>query len=168
MSSEWLSKEISDLLASPHISFPKPPTGIHLGPGPIDLFSTKFNNLFALSVEAVVDGQQVSRDDLKQKLLNLQKHWDPKGVKFQDEPPTPPVRFGHPGRCSDLLRSAVKDISAVAILSSGETVGFLAEWVSFISMLVRWADLSIARTEHEGGKRVIKKFSVNGASSLFQ
>lgn len=132
MSSEWLSKEIADLLASPHISFPKPPPGIHLGPGPVDLFSTKFNNLFALSVEAVVDGQKVSRDDLKQKLLNLQKHWDPKGVKFQDEPPTPP------------------DLSTVATLSSGEAVAFLAE------------------TDHEGGKRVIKKFSVNGASSLFQ
>lgn len=92
MSSEWLSKEIADLLASPHISFPK---GIHMGPGPVDLFSTKFNNLFALSVEAVVDGQKVSRDDLKQKLLNLQKHWNPEGVKFQDGPPTPPVCFGH-------------------------------------------------------------------------
>lgn len=91
MSADWLSTGISELLNSPHISFPKPPTGIRLGPGPIDLFSTKFNNLFALGVEAKVDGEEVSRDDLKQKLLNLQKHWKPEQVKFQQETLPAPV-----------------------------------------------------------------------------
>jgi hypothetical protein len=89
MSAHWLSKELSTLLASPHISFPK--TQIHLGPGPIDLFSTNFNNLFVPDVEATVDGKKVSRDELKQKLLNLQKHWKPEEVKFQDEPTSFPV-----------------------------------------------------------------------------
>ena len=86
-SADWLSTELAKLLASPHISFPKPPPGIHLGPGPVDLFSTYFSNLFSSDVRATVDGDSVSRDVLKQKLLNLQKHWNPEEVKFQQEAP---------------------------------------------------------------------------------
>lgn len=88
---DWLSAALAKLLAAPYISFPKPPANIHLGPGPINLFGTYFNNLFVLDVEAKVDGESVSRDVLKQKLLNLQKHWDPETVKFQQEPPKVPV-----------------------------------------------------------------------------
>lgn len=87
MDANWLSTEISKLLVSPHISFPKPPAGIRLGPGPVDLFSTVFNNIFAPDVVATVDGEKVSRDELKQKLLNLQKHWKSDEVKVQEEPP---------------------------------------------------------------------------------
>jgi hypothetical protein len=87
MDADWLSTEISKLLVSPHISFPKPPAGIRLGPGPVDLFSTNFNNLFAPDVVATVDGEKVSRDELKQKLLNLQKHWESDKVRLQEEPP---------------------------------------------------------------------------------
>ena len=65
MDANWLSTEISKLLVSPHISFQKPPAGIHLGPGPVDLFSATFNNLFASDVVAMVDGKKVSRDELK-------------------------------------------------------------------------------------------------------
>lgn len=62
-----------------------------MGPGPVDVFSTNFNNLFAPDVEAEVEGKSVSRDDLKQQLLNLQKHWNPEEVKFQDDTSTGPV-----------------------------------------------------------------------------
>ena len=84
MANDWLPTELSKLFNSPHISFPKPPTGIHVGPGPVDLFSTNFNNIFAPDVEATVEGQNVSRDELKQKLLNLQKSWKPEEVEFRD------------------------------------------------------------------------------------
>jgi len=108
MSAHWLSKELSTLLASPHISFPK--TQIRLGPGPIDLFSTNFNNLFVPDVEVTVDGKKASRDELKQKLLNLQKHWKPEEVKFQDEPTKVP-----------------NDLETIATLSPGQNVSFLAQ-----------------------------------------
>jgi len=84
---DWLSKQISQIITSPHISFPKPtgPLGFRVGPGPIDLFSTRFNNTFTLDVQATVAGEDVSREELKAKLLGLQKHWNAEEVKFQDE-----------------------------------------------------------------------------------
>lgn len=91
MSADWLSTEISKVLESPHISFPKPPPGIRLGFGPIDLFSTNFNNLFSLNLEAKADGKNVSREELKQALLNLQKRWKPEQVEFQEGTSTGPV-----------------------------------------------------------------------------
>ena len=106
MSDQWLPTELAKLFASPHISFPKPPPNIHLGPGPIDLFSTVFNNIFASNVEATVDGQKVSRDVLKQKCLNLQKHWNPEKVKFEDDSSTPPVRRLRFNRWHQMVRFA--------------------------------------------------------------
>jgi len=87
MNDNWLSKEISQIITSPHISFPKPaaPLQFRIGPGPIDLFSTRFNNVFAFDVKATVAGEEVSREELKAKLLGLQKHWKPEEVGFQDE-----------------------------------------------------------------------------------
>lgn len=85
MSDNWFTSKFSELMASSHISFPTPPPNIHLGPGPIDVFSTKFDDLYPDDVEAAVDGEVVSKDDLKQKLLNLKKRWDPEQVEFQDE-----------------------------------------------------------------------------------
>jgi len=87
MNDDWLSKEISQIISSPHISFPKP-TGLlqfRMGPGPVDLFSTRFDNAFAFDVRATVAGKEVSREELKAKLLGLQKHWNAEEVKFQDK-----------------------------------------------------------------------------------
>jgi len=87
MNDDWLSKEISQIVTSPHISFPKPtgPVQFRMGPGPVDLFSTRFNNTFAFDVRATVGGEEVSREELKAKLLGLQKHWNAEEIKFQDE-----------------------------------------------------------------------------------
>jgi len=79
----WLKTAIAELLASPHIHFRAPVgLGIRLGPGPIDLFSTKFNNDFTPDVTAVVAGQQVDREGLKEKLLGLQQHYSADNAKF--------------------------------------------------------------------------------------
>lgn len=91
---QWLSNAISEILNSPHISFPTPPSGIHLGPGPIDLFSTKFDSTFASDVKVSVDGKGVTRDELKTKLLGLQKHWNPEEVTFKDKSVGPVSCFG--------------------------------------------------------------------------
>ena len=108
MSDNWLSKEISEIITSPHISFPKPPPGIHLGPGPVDLFTTRFNNVFALDVKATVAGKEVSREELKAALLGLQKYWEAGEVKLQDESAGPVCCFGHcqmVHTCSPSVRS---------------------------------------------------------------
>ncbi|KAF8492520.1 hypothetical protein JB92DRAFT_2577417, partial [Gautieria morchelliformis] len=78
----WVERALASLLSAPHISFPKPPAGINLGPGPIDLFSTRFNNTFTSDAKGRVDGELVNRDALKEKLLALQSHYNPDTVKF--------------------------------------------------------------------------------------
>lgn len=92
---DWLSKEISQIISSPHISFPKPTGSLpfRMGPGPVDLFSTRFNNTFAYDVKATVNGEEVSREDLKEKLLGLKKYWNPEEIKFQDEAAGPVRHF---------------------------------------------------------------------------
>ena len=98
MNDDWLSKEISQIISSPHISFPKPaaPLPFKMGPGPVDLFSTRFNNTFAYDVQATVTGEEVSREGLKAKLLGLQKHWSAGEIQFRDESAGPVSRcFGH-------------------------------------------------------------------------
>ena len=102
MSTEnWFVKEFAQLMAASHITFPKPPPNIHLGPGPVDQFSTDFENLFADHVKATVDGKVVSKEGLKQKLLNLKKHWKVDHVKFKEEHSSVRLRSSHyPTSCS--------------------------------------------------------------------
>jgi len=126
MNDDWLSKEISQIMTSPHISFPKGP--FRMGPGPVDLFSTRFNNAFAPGVKVTMAGEEVSREQLKAKLLDLQKYWKAEEVKFEGGP-----------------RS-----ETVISFPSGKTV--------FLS----------AQTEVEGGRRVIKKFSLDEDNSFFE
>ena len=83
---EWLQEQLSTLLASPYIHFnqPKLPGGLHLrmGPGPIDLFSTRFANMFTKEATGVVAGVQVDKEGLKQSLLALQKQWSADTARF--------------------------------------------------------------------------------------
>ena len=90
----WVESALASLLRAPHISLPKGPVGIGMGPGPIDLFSTEFNNTFTPEAIGVVDGQQVDREGLKKSLLALQSHYNPDTVKFhlRDSDPAP---YGH-------------------------------------------------------------------------
>jgi len=72
---KWLAQTFAAILSSPHISMPSHIGNMRLGPGPIDLFSTRFANTFTQDVQATVAGQQVTYDKLKEDLLGLQKHW---------------------------------------------------------------------------------------------
>jgi hypothetical protein len=91
-SNEWLEKTLTDILSSPHISFPQQTGNLHIrmGHGPIDLFSTRFMNSFTDDVKATVAGQEMTRDELKASLLALQKHWNSDSVQFA------PSHVSHP------------------------------------------------------------------------
>ena len=168
MNGSWLSQEISQIISSPHISFPNPAGFLpfRMGPGPVDLFSTKFNNTFAYDVKAFVVGKEVSREELKAKLLGLQKHWSAEQVKFQNGSAGPVCRH----RCSRLhsLTALMQRSEAIAHFASGESISMSAEWVlsRLLSIFIR--DLSVSRTEEEGGRRRIKRFSLDGDLSLFE
>lgn len=56
-----------------------------MGPGPIDLFSTRFINLFTHEAKGTVNGQEVAKDELKEQLLKLQKKYNKETVKFVPE-----------------------------------------------------------------------------------
>ncbi|OCH87551.1 hypothetical protein OBBRIDRAFT_796089 [Obba rivulosa] len=90
-SPDWLQSQLSTLLASPYIHFNKPTAGplagLRMGPGPIDLFSTRFANMFTADATGTVAGQAVDRDGLKDALLALQKRWSPDSATFTDEQP---------------------------------------------------------------------------------
>lgn len=129
MNGGWLSQEISQIISSPHISSPKPAGSLpfRMGPGPVDLFSTKFNNTFAHDLKAFVVGKEVSREELKAKLLALQKHWNAEQVKFQDGSAALVCR--HFSRLH-LLIVLMQRSEVVAYFPSGESISMSAEWVS--------------------------------------
>ena len=84
-SSEWLQEQLSTLLASPYIHFSQPKIPglqLRMGPGPIDLFSTRFANTFTHDATAVVAGKELDKDGLKTALLALQKRWIPESASF--------------------------------------------------------------------------------------
>ena len=89
----FVEQALSSILSSPHISISAP---IPTGPGPVDLFSTRFNNTFTADAKGLVDGESVDLDGLKQKLLALQTHYDPASVKFYAQSPDScQVRHGY-------------------------------------------------------------------------
>ena len=85
--SAWLQSSLSSLLASPYIHFNQPKVpGMHfrMGPGPIDLFSTRFSNLFTDDATGVVGGKEVDKQGLKDSLIALQRKWDSATAKVID------------------------------------------------------------------------------------
>lgn len=53
-----------------------------MGPGPIDVFSTKFANMFTKDATGVLNGKEVDREGLKEGLLKLQKVYNKDTVQF--------------------------------------------------------------------------------------
>ncbi|KAH9949408.1 hypothetical protein B0H21DRAFT_688455 [Amylocystis lapponica] len=82
---DWLQQQLATLLASPYIHFTQPPalpSGRRLGHGPVDLFSTRFNNLFTHDAAGTVAAQPADRARLKRALLALQRTWAPDAARF--------------------------------------------------------------------------------------
>ncbi|KAL6303931.1 hypothetical protein BKA93DRAFT_916433 [Sparassis latifolia] len=93
-SPEWLQEHLTTLLNSPYIHFKNPgPLGLRMGPGPIDLFSTRFNNMFTKDATGVVAGNEVDKAGLKESILALQKKWNPDTATFSAQDTT---ELGHP------------------------------------------------------------------------
>ncbi|KAH9830530.1 uncharacterized protein C8Q71DRAFT_786274 [Rhodofomes roseus] len=83
VSSEWLQEKLQTLMNSPYIHFNQPKLpGLRMGHGPVDLFSTRFNNWFTGDATGVVAGNQVDKAGLKDALLALQKKWNNDSAKF--------------------------------------------------------------------------------------
>lgn len=76
---EWLQDHLAELLAAPHIHFTQPKLPglrLRMGPGPVDVFSTRFMNMFTQDAKGTVNGHHVGRDELKENLLKLQKKYN--------------------------------------------------------------------------------------------
>ncbi|KIP10164.1 hypothetical protein PHLGIDRAFT_34090 [Phlebiopsis gigantea 11061_1 CR5-6] len=85
-SPEWLSTQLTTLLASPHIHFTQPSLPglkLRMGPGPIDVFSTRFANMCTKDVTGVLGGNEVDKEGLKEGLLALQKKWSADGMQVE-------------------------------------------------------------------------------------
>ncbi|OSD03918.1 hypothetical protein PYCCODRAFT_1444108 [Trametes coccinea BRFM310] len=94
-SNHWLSDCLCDLMASPHITIP-PRGGLHLGgPGPVDVFTTRFNQYFLPEAHGTLCGRPVDREGLKAGLLALQKRWNPEAVRVMDDPTHHGLPLGH-------------------------------------------------------------------------
>ncbi|RPD54455.1 hypothetical protein L226DRAFT_471870 [Lentinus tigrinus ALCF2SS1-7] len=96
-SPEFLQDRLATLLASPYIHFNKPPASLHIrmGPGPVDVFSSRFANWFTHDCTGVVNGKHVDKEGLKDALLRLQKKWNPESANFvaQDSSSKPTTKF---------------------------------------------------------------------------
>ncbi|OCH92500.1 hypothetical protein OBBRIDRAFT_791253 [Obba rivulosa] len=82
-----LAESLCELMASPHIV----ETSVAHGAfgelsGPIDLFSTHFEDMFMQDARGVIAGHPVDREGLKDGLLALQKRWNTQNVKINDDP----------------------------------------------------------------------------------
>ena len=56
-----------------------------MGPGPVDMFTVRFNQFFMPEAHGTICGHSVDREGLKQSLLNLQKRWNSEEVKVIQE-----------------------------------------------------------------------------------
>lgn len=93
----WFKTAFVELLTSPHGST-LPPTHGH-----VDIFSTRFDDLFAGDSDGEVDGPKVDHETLKAKVSALSGHFDKDSVRFEREKQEPPnattvsVRFNFLG-----------------------------------------------------------------------
>ncbi|KAI0633294.1 hypothetical protein C8Q77DRAFT_1217740 [Trametes polyzona] len=141
-SNHWLSDCLCDLMASPHVSMP-PLGGMHLGPGPVDVFTTRFDQYFWHDARGTFCGRPVDREGLKAGLLALQKRWNPEAVKVMEEPALHGLPLGH-----NILATEV-------------------EWTPPGSAMpeVVHAEASVGE---EGGREQIRFLKMEGNSALFR
>ncbi|THH26784.1 hypothetical protein EUX98_g7403 [Antrodiella citrinella] len=83
----FLRTHLTSILSVPHTTFLHLPASMNntrLGHGPIDLFSTRFANTFAMDATGLVCGQEVKKEGLKRALVGLRKVWGDE-VNFEEE-----------------------------------------------------------------------------------
>lgn len=114
-SNHWLSDCLCDLMASPHIAMP-PHGGMHLGPGPVDVFTTRFNEYFDHEARGTLCGHAVDREGLKAGLLALQKRWNPEAVKVLEEPGLHDPRLGHHMVSGIYARPVLRELTRCRII----------------------------------------------------
>lgn len=56
-----------------------------MGPGPVDMFTVRFNQYIMPEARGTICGRVVDREELKEGLLNLQKKWNTEDVKVMQE-----------------------------------------------------------------------------------
>ncbi|PSR78708.1 hypothetical protein PHLCEN_2v7297 [Hermanssonia centrifuga] len=158
--SEWLQEQLSTLLASPHIHFSHPKfPGAHMrmGPGPIDVFSTKFANMFTSDATGTVAGTQVDKDGLKESLLALQKQWNPDSAKFV--PMDPPS-------ADYTVRSVVICPHNILVSSKSWQMATSFSWTPKQSETSLQVGAS-ASVQEEGGLQRINVLNLDGDPSMF-
>ncbi|KAI0365661.1 hypothetical protein BV20DRAFT_972908 [Pilatotrama ljubarskyi] len=130
----WLSNCLCDLMASPHVTVP-PHGGMPLGPGPMDVFSTRFDQYFKQDARGTLCGRPVDRRGLKSGLLALQKRWNPEAIKVLNEPGVHGFPFGQSMLTAEVewtpRGSAVPEV-VMAEASIGEEGGH--EQIRFLKM----------------------------------
>ena len=82
--SKWLAEHLKELMAAPHIHSDE---GAELEPGPVDLFSTKFDQMFMPDAHGWVCGERATREEIKESLLGLQRRWNEKEAMCKGCPP---------------------------------------------------------------------------------
>ena len=82
--SQWLADQLRDLMATPYVQVDEEEG---MGPGPVDMFSTKFDAMFMPDAHGWVCGERTDRDGIKESLLGLQRRWNEKEAKCQQSTP---------------------------------------------------------------------------------
>ena len=75
--SAWLAQSIAALMAAPHVHMGDE-EGADMGPGPVDMFSSKFDAMFMPDAVGWVCGERADRQEIKESLLGLQRRWNDK------------------------------------------------------------------------------------------
>ncbi|TFY54451.1 hypothetical protein EVJ58_g8861 [Rhodofomes roseus] len=158
VSSEWLQEKLQTLMNSPYIHFNQPKLpGLRMGHGPVDLFSTRFNNWFTGDATGVVAGNQVDKAGLKDALLALQKKWNNDSAKF-----TPSA-----GAQEGSVRAAILifypcDLTRLLRMQLATRVEFTPTGAD------QAADVTAsASVRQEGGTERISTLTLDGDSTLF-
>ena len=83
--SAWLADHMEQLMASPHIHLSE--SGAMLAPGPVDMFSTRFDEMFMPDAHGYIGTDRVDRHQLKECLLGLQRRWNVQTAQCKGMPP---------------------------------------------------------------------------------
>lgn len=170
-SPEWLQDRLQSLLNSPYIHFNQPKLPhIRMGHGPVDLFTTRFNNWFTSDATGVVAGSTVDKAGLKDALLALQRKWDNDSATFT------PSTSAQEGSVRRLLASlSLSDAGSPSWrrASSSRRRGrsslrtspplrreYRCAWVCVVCS-------SVSSVSEEGGSQRISTLTLDGDASLF-